>query len=646
MIRSHDASSPAAPPWYRRRKVHIAGAVLVALVVGQIVLRGTTIFPANWYLTLGERMRELRSWIQRNRDTNFLIADVLRPSGDLLLWMYNHVVEVLADLPWFWLPLLVGVVIARSGQWANAVGAAAGLSLVELFGFHEEGTQTMSLMLICVVMCVVIGAPLGVLVGLSPRAERVMRPVLDALQSLPTTLYLLFGLVLFGILQTPAAVATVAFGVPPMIRIVAAGIRQVPPASVEAGVIFGSSPWQLLWKVQVPQARRSFLTAVNQTVMMCLSMVVVGALIGAGGLGGELMQTLKLRSPGRGFIIGTAVFSIAFAFDRLSRSFIEERHKGRRFTNRQYWTGVAVVLGAGYAVGKAVDHGRAPWLIGRSVAQPIDDFVTWVRDEFGRFLESLSDWVVINLVLRIRDLLGETLAWPVLITAVVALAWSLRGVLFAAFCAGGLVLIGLMGMWEHGLLTLSQILVAVVGGALIALPLGVFIGRRRRLERVVEPILDLMQTLPSLIYAIPFVMLFTGGYLTPILTTMVFAMPAGIRLAALAVREVPPEPLEAAVTFGATKRQVLWGVQLPLAMRGLVLAVNQLLMMSISMAIIAGMVGENGLGYKSVEGLTKPDVGVAVEAGLSLLIMAIILDRLMEGLARRFESGNLAGVPA
>ncbi len=156
---------------------------------------------------------------------------------------------------------------------------------------------------------------------------------------------------------------------------------------------------------------KSFITAVNQTIMMCLGMVVIGGLVGSGGLGSEQISTLRLRSPGRSFLVGPAIFSVAMAFDRLSRSFIEERHKGRRFTNRQYWTGVAVVLGAGYAVGKAVDHGRAPWLIGRSVAQPIDDFVTWVRDEFGRFLESLSDWVVINLVLRIRDLLGWR-PWP------------------------------------------------------------------------------------------------------------------------------------------------------------------------------------------------------------------------------------------
>lgn len=633
---------PAAPVWYRRRGVQTAGGVGLALVVAQVVLRGTTVFPANWYMTLGDRMRDFRSWIQRNRNSNFVIAHVLRPIGDAVLWLYEHVLDVLLDLPWFWLPLAFAVVIARSGKYVNAVAAAVALALIELAGFHQIGMETMSLMLICVGLCIIIGTPLGILAGLSPRAERILRPILDALQSLPTTLYLLFGLLLFGIRQTPAAVATIAFGVPPMIRIVAAGICDVPPASVEAGRIFGSSRWQLLWKVQFPQATRSFLTAVNQTVMMCLSMVVIGALIGAGGLGGELLQTLKLRSPGRGVVVGVAIFGIAFAFDRLGRSLIGARAVASRVRSRDYWLGAAAVLLVAYFVGRGIDHGQVPWTFARDVANPIDDLVKWIRDEFGRNLSSFSDWVTINLVLRLRNFLQVTVAWPVLIGAVTAAAWYLRGKLFAVFTFGGLVLIGLMGMWQPALLTLSQIVIAVVVGACIALPVGVFIGRRPRLEAVVEPFLDIMQTLPSFVYAIPFVMLFTVGFVPAMLSTMVFAIPAGVRLAALAVKGVQPEALEASTTFGATNRQRLWGVQIPLAMRGLVLAVNQLIMMSISMAIIAGMVGENGLGYKSVEGLTKPDVGVAVEAGLSLLVMAIVLDRLMEGLANRFDAAGQA----
>ncbi|MEZ5271938.1 MAG: ABC transporter permease subunit [Ilumatobacteraceae bacterium] len=189
-------------------------------------------------------------------------------------------------------------------------------------------------------------------------------------------MYLLFGLLLFGIRQTPAAVATVAFSVPPVIHIVAASIHAtMPPASVEAGRIFGSSRWQLLWKVQFPQATRSFLTAVNQTVMMCLSMVVIGALIGAGGLGGELLQTLKLRSPGRGVVVGVAIFGIAFAFDRLGRSLIGARAVASRLRSRDYWLGAAAVLLVAYFVGRGIDHGQVPWTFARDVANPIDDLV-------------------------------------------------------------------------------------------------------------------------------------------------------------------------------------------------------------------------------------------------------------------------------
>jgi len=190
------------------------------------------------------------------------------------------------------------------------------------------------------------------------------------------------------------------------------------------------------------------------------------------------------------------------------------------------------------------------------------------------------------------------------------------------------------------LTTLVQIVLAVAAGMLIALPLGVFIGRRPRIEAVVEPLLDALQTVPSIVYAIPFVQLFGIEFVPAILATMFYAVPAGLRLAALAVKEVPAETLEASTTFGATNRQRLWKIHLPLAMRGMVLAVNQLIMLSISMAIVAGQVGENGLGFQSVQGLVKPDLGVGVEAGLALLVMAIILDRMTEGAANQFDAAS------
>jgi glycine betaine/proline transport system permease protein len=284
---------------------------------------------------------------------------------------------------------------------------------------------------------------------------------------------------------------------------------------------------------------------------------------------------------------------------------------------------------------------KVPWTFEKDIASPIDDAIDWIQRNHGDSLATFSDKVVVNVV-RIQDLLGTSITWPVLIIGVAVLGLVLRGWAFALFCAIGLVGIGMLGMWTWSITTLSQIIVAVAIGMVIALPIGIFIGRRGRLESAVEPILDALQTLPSFIYAIPFVMLFRLNYVPAIMATMLYAIPAGIRLSALAMKTVPSETLEAATTFGATNRQRLWGVHIPLARRGLVLAVNQLIMMSISMAIIAGQIGENGLGYKSVEALTKPDVGVGIEAGLALLVMAIILDRMMEGLANKFDTAPVA----
>ena len=427
---------------------------------------------------------------------------------------------------------------------------------VHVSGLHSRGTETVALMLICVVLCVAVGAPIGIWAGLNPKVARRIRPVLDALQSLPTTIYLVPAVLFFGILQTPAAIATVAFGIPPMIRITALGIKQVPPASVEAGKMFGSSKSQLLWKVQAPQAVKSFVTAINQTIMLCLGMVVIGSLVGAGGLGNELLQTLRLRSPGRGFIVGLAIFRIAVAFDRLSRSLVDQRAR-LPIASKAYWLGAAGAMIVALIVGRIGGFAKVPWKFDSSIAQPIDDFTKWIRDNFGDTMLSINDFIVRDVVIRIRDFLGQSTAWPVLILAIAGFVLLVKGWRMATFCVVGLVAVGLMGMWKPSIETFAQIVVAVVISIGIAIPLGIFVGRRPRLETFIDPFLDALQTFPSLIYAIPFVMVFSVGYVPGILATVLFAVPPGIRLIAL-----------------ATNRQRLWGVQVPLALKGMMLGIN------------------------------------------------------------------------
>lgn len=623
----------------KRFRWHILGGGVVALVVAQLLLRGTTYYPesAGQGCVTGkgtpcvtDSVNQLGSWILRNRDT------FLRDIGSFVQDRYEDLRDVLLNLPWFFLPLLVLVVILRSGRWVTATLVAAGLAYIEFAGLHREGSETIALMAFCIVTCILIGVPLGILTGLNPRVERVVRPVLDAMQSLPVTFYLVPMIYLFGIKQVPAAIATVVFGLPPMIRITALGIREVPEASVEAGLIFGSNRWQLLWKVQMPQAIKSLVTAVNQTIMMCLGMVVLGGLIGAGGLGAEQIDTLKLRSPGKAFLVGLAIFAVAMAFDRTTRSLVDRR-RVLPIPTKQYWGGAMALLVGGWALGRFADAKQVPWTFDHNIVQPVDDFIDWIRDTFGDQLQWLNDFIVRDVVIRLRDLLGVSLAWPVLIAIVVAVALKLKGWKFALFTIVGLLAIGWLGMWAPALETLAQVVVAVTIALLISVPIGIFVGRRPRAESALEPVLDALQTFPSLIYAIPFVTLFAVGYVPGILATVLYAMPPGIRLTALAIKQVPAETLEASTTFGATPRQRLWGVHVPLAMRGIMLAVNQVVMMAMSMVIIAGMFGGQGLGFKCVEALTKPDAGTGVASGIALLVMTIILDRLTESAANLFD---------
>jgi ABC-type proline/glycine betaine transport system permease subunit len=149
--------------------------------------------------------------------------------------------------------------------------------------------------------------------------------------------------------------------------------------------------------------------------------------------------------------------------------------------------------------------------------------------------------------------------------------------------------------------------------------------------------METLQTLPSVIYAIPFVMIFAAGYLPGMLATVLYAVPAGVRLVAMSVRGVDPQVLEASTTFGASSWQRLAGVRVPMAFDGIMLGVNQVVMMSMSMVVITGTFGSQGLGYQLVSALTKPDTGVGVEAGLSVLVMGILLDRLSQGVGQRFS---------
>jgi glycine betaine/proline transport system permease protein len=619
----------------KRIRTAIAGVVVVLFA---LQIFGSGGFPESWNIGLSEPINSWQSWIRTNRDNHWLFTFILNP----ITWIVDLGLEFTESfigwLPWFIPPIVVFAIIARRGKFVMAGFAAFAVVYPGLVGVWQESIETISLMAVSVGICVIVGVPLGVWTALNKRAESVLRPILDAMQTVPATVYLIPIVLLFGIGKVPAAIATVIYALPPMIRLTSLGVQQVPKAAIEAGQMFGATKRQILSRIQLPLAVPSIVAGINQTVMMALGIVVIATLVGAGGLGQEINQTVRQLSPGRGLVVSLAVVAVAFVLDRVSMALISEPGSTHKRLPRNVIIGAVAALIAATVIGRIAGWNEFPISYGTSFADPIDTAVNWFRDTFSFITRPFNDFIVRDVLIRAQNLLNNSLSWQLIVAVAMMLSYFVAGWKMAVTTAVGIMAIGLTGRWTDSVDTLTQTIVAVALSIVIALPIGVWLGRRPRIEAALSPILDSLQTIPPLIYAIPFVMIFTVGPVPGVVAAVVYAIPPGIRLTSLGIRQVNKESIEAATTFGATDRQVLWGVRIPLAMPSIILAINQMVMMVLAMAIIAGMVGGGGLGYRSIEALTGPNKGLGAEVGIAIVIMATILDRLTQATAKRLQA--------
>jgi glycine betaine/proline transport system permease protein len=618
----------------------VVGIVICALVICvQIILKTLGLasnFPSRFDTVLSDPINDINGWLQDHRKTSPLFTAFLNPFSDGIEGALNAVESLLRWIPWFCLPLIGMILVARRDKVRRTVCTGLALLYPALVGLWEPSLDTIALVLVSVGVSLLIGIPLGVAAGVFPRVDRFTRPILDGMQTIPSTVFLLPSVLLLGIGTVPAAFATVIYALPPVVRLTSLGIKEVPAAMVEAGTMFGSSRRQLLTKVQLPNAVPSILTGINQTINMALGLVVIASLVGGGGLGQSVQSSLQVRSPGRGLVAGAALVAIALALDRITRSFIE---RAGQVGNTPLLHRLSIIAGllAAIGIGKALGWTNVPFSFDASVVNPIDDGFIWLRDHVSDVTRWINDTVVRQLLVRGVKLLSITILWPVLVALTATVAYLARGWKLAVFAVIGLCSVGLVGMWNTSIETLVQSVVAVLISGLIAIPVGIWAGRNARVERLLSPILDALQTVPPLIYTIPFVMLFTVSPVPGIIASVLYAIPAGIRIAALGIQQVDHAPLEASTSFGATRSQTLWGINVPLALPTIVLAINQVIMMVLAMVIIAGMVGGGGLGFKAVEALTRSNSGLGIEVGLSIVVMAIIFDRTLQGIADRLK---------
>lgn len=269
----------------------------------------------------------------------------------------------------------------------------------------------------------------------------------------------------------------------------------------------------------------------------------------------------------------------------------------------------------------------------------VNQFVDWLVVNYGAAFEAFADSLLTVLVTLEQVLRGAP--WWVVLIAIAAITWHASknwklvvGLVVAMFA------IGMLGLWDKAMQTLALMIVATSLSVLIGIPVGIAMAMSNRLRAVMLPILDTMQTMPSFVYLIPALMLFGLGKVPAILATVIYAAPPVMRLTDLGIRLVDQEVLEASRSFGASRKQILFGVQLPLALPNIMAGINQTTMMSISMVVIASMIGARGLGEQVLMGIQRLDVGAGMEAGIAIVLLAVVFDRIGQAYGKRSQRSH------
>lgn len=282
--------------------------------------------------------------------------------------------------------------------------------------------------------------------------------------------------------------------------------------------------------------------------------------------------------------------------------------------------------------------------LGGDLLDPFKHFTIPLDD----WAEAALEWLVANfreLFLALRfpfhrmlvAIQGFLQSVPPLVTLLVVwlTSWQLAGIRSAVYVVGAMACIGLIGAWSDAMTTLSIIIAAVLVSIAIGIPAGIMAARSNLIEGLTRPLLDAMQTTPSFVYLVPIVMLFGIGDVSGVLVTIIYALPPLIRLTNLGIRQVDPEVIEAARAFGASPRQLLFKVQLPLATRTIMAGINQTLMMALGMVVVASMIAVTGLGHMVLRGISMLDMGVAAIGGTGIVMLAIAIDRFTQGIGFR-----------
>jgi glycine betaine/proline transport system permease protein len=464
--------------------------------------------------------------------------------------------------------------------------------------------------------------------------------LLDVMQSTPHFAYLVPVVVLFGFGQVPALIATAIFAIPPMIRCTILGLRTVPSEIIEAGRMAGCTERQLLWKAELPAARETIMVGVNQVIMQTLAMVVIASLIGASGLGHNLLLSLNSLKLGQALEQGVAITVIAIGLDRISQALAVRKpvHVDRQapvWERRPHLVATLAFLVISLLLAALIPaFVELPDSMTLTTAPFWDAVVRWISTTLYEPLQAFRNFALLYILIPLRNAF-LWMPWPAAIALIAFIGWQIGGWRLALVVGGLLAFPAVVGFWKPAMITLYMIGSAIVICVLIGFPLGLWASRSDRVAKVMMTVCDTLQTFPSFIYLIPVIMLFKTSDVAAISAVIAYATVPMIRYTNLGLRAVPAATKEAAIASGCTKRQLLWKVEMPIALPQIMLGLNQTIMMALFMVAITALIGTKDLGQEINKARSDADAGRALTAGLCIAFLGIIADRLIGSWSKR-----------
>lgn len=570
--------------------------------------------------------------------------------------------EYIRANPWARLPGLPWTVVLGGGillgynLGGKKLAALVGISLcyISIFGQWEPAMKTVSLVVVAVPISVMIGLAFGVAAYRNKTLENALMPFLNIAQTMPQFSYLVPMTVLFGLGDHAAALAIVVYATPPMIRLTILGLKSVSPEVVEAGMMSGCTPFQLMYKVMLPTARKNILVGVNQVIMQCLAMVVIAALIGAQGLGDDLLKALNGLRIGKALELGICIVLIAIVLDRLSLAWANmpidyfadlsffERHRNKFILLAILVGGIVLAM-----IGKLIfkDGINYFFLIPTNKGITTEMFwqsgVDWMVTNWYTPLNGFKTWMSQDVLVPMKKLY---LAMPVVATfsLVMGIGYILGGIRSALIVGSFLLFIAFTEWWDRALITAYLTTIAVVVAASLGGLIGVLSAQSPRASRIVVVVCDTLQTFPSFIYLIPAIMLFNVSDTAVLIAITPYAMIPAMRYTVEGLNAVPPELHEAGSMSGVSRLQRLFSIELPLAFPHIMLGINQTVMFALAMVIIGAMIGTDDLGQLILGSLSdRNGIGNGLILGLCVAFIGLTVDHLITRWAkiRRAQMG-------